>query len=1009
MTQALDKAVSAILGNPYDPNKEPDREGTVEAFALFDQMISVIANAVVIGAAKAYASKSAADADVGNMPQGSFAVTYNNPVGVWYKQGGIWNDAGFTLSASTIALISTIQTQLNAITAGTTTGNDTLLEVYNFASAQKDRIDAILADAPTAINTFLEVSNALAGKANSNHTHAYSSLTGRPILGTAAAANIGDFADAADLASKTDIEVGDAYLSESLGRAGDQGRGKFSQQIDGPAASRQPITFGTYVNTQTFGRCLEISGDDVKANGGGFIIVAYIIDIPFDNPLTKYNIRFAAEKTKQSVDDAGEGLECHWRNLNYNAVGIANSDYRLGPSAPGALDFVRNGLPFEPKLGDTLDYAITVSRTDDDDVTIVLPPSTRYGVMYFKLFHQTGAVAIAALQPERTTIYKTVVGDIGGLAAAVAELDSTKADRTELEGLQENIDEFAADIDGKANRDNQNNAVVNKVIAQAMSPYRHRSSTYTKLFEDGALKSSAFIGPLGGLLLILEQMEMPLARPRAGYRHIPNQPIMVGENKVVLDINANGEPEFIVSDFVRNQLSAGTLDTSVLRGADLQSRVTSLRTAPDGYVMTVQEADETVFDAYQPRQGLRETAVVQTNLKFTYMPIYGQSLAYAGGDYVTTLRAATYPRHNLTYVNANVNGDDRADLSQWSDLNPMTNGEFELAVGHAAMEFLERQYRSENKPSPGRVFHHQRYGGQPIEQFVPGTNAYMNLIDSYEAFPGVAARYGRLNIGFTLLWVQGENGGNNYQTTLDNLFTSIRADVLARTGVAVTQILMTQSNTAAVDPQPIYQDIGQQQRAVARLRQSYVTCIGPMYQFPLQLDDNIHPTEIGKGMFGELLARVYKQRIDDGANWKPLDLIASASITYSAADELTVTWLLPIGTSRLAFDDDWIGVNCPCVDRGFKWTDDSGVAKTITSITLFGVNRVKIKFSANLPTTGVRRLSYAQLQPIFPGWASSRGEIYASTQQRSDVANVISAVCPVYQRDYALRFDEVLP
>jgi hypothetical protein len=415
----------------------------------------------------------------------------------------------------------------------------------------------------------------------------------------------------------------------------------------------------------------------------------------------------------------------------------------------------------------------------------------------------------------------------------------------------------------------------------------------------------------------------------------------------------------------------------------------------------VQEADGRVSDVRQPVEMPTGTAVVDGVDPLHGLFVYGQSNAGGGGSFITSLQAARYPYHCLTFPGA-ILTQTAAPAGSCTDFVGLYNTAAELFVATSSGIAAEAWARSKGERTQGRFHFSVSYGGQAIAQFQKGTTTYNNLIYAAGKFVDVAAKYGRKPVLDRILWVQGETSSANYAADFNMLVTNANADIAAATGGAAPKWLVAQINTIA-------SEAGFRQEpldllSVVRSRPSEMTMVGPMYQYPLQADDGLHPTEIGKFMFGESVA-LADEYLRAGS-FNPLWPLASGAVTRTT-NVIDVKFQLPPGTTGLAFDADWVRA---ATNYGFVYTDDSGAPPAITNVAIVGSDTVRITL-ASTPTGANRKVQYALGQgPVGDNlWASGRGQLYAPTTRSSLVSSLGLGNAPATVRHYAVRFQEIVP
>lgn len=146
---AYDTAVSAILGNPYDPNKTPSREGTVQAFFEFDAALSSIAYSDLgSGTYELFATRAIMYADI-TPAAGVLGFVYDDDIddynGVYLKSGGPgtggWITTNILLTSSIRKSIIALQASVLALQNG-----DLGKAAADIPSANQMNITSILGD-----------------------------------------------------------------------------------------------------------------------------------------------------------------------------------------------------------------------------------------------------------------------------------------------------------------------------------------------------------------------------------------------------------------------------------------------------------------------------------------------------------------------------------------------------------------------------------------------------------------------------------------------------------------------------------------------------------------------------------------------------------------------------------------------------------------------------------------------------------------------------------------------
>lgn len=319
--------------------------------------------------------------------------------------------------------------------------------------------------------------------------------------------------------------------------------------------------------------------------------------------------------------------------------------------------------------------------------------------------------------------------------------------------------------------------------------------------------------------------------------------------------------------------------------------------------------------------------------------------------------------------------------------------------------------RRAGRECPGILLSTAWQGGQTIDKFFPGAYPAVSgsespLYENLYAHVVNAARvadqaYGRA-VEHNIVWVQGE-GDTDYASYLSQMqlwLSTVLPTFDAITSGAVRPhffLFQTQTGTAAEVAET---GSGAAQLKVARDNLGAgVTMIGPMYQGAVH--DNIHHDNLARMMMGELMALAHEWVRVKATPFNPLWPVAGG-VTRSGAT-ITIPMVLPPGTTALSFDADWVAA---IANKGFWYADDSGSPPAISNVAISGSNIV-ITLAA-VPGGANKRVGYGTKKLTeTPGWASSRGQLYADSGLRSPYAALGHAV-PQTIRHYCVRFMETL-
>lgn len=185
-----------------------------------------------------------------------------------------------------------------------------------------------------------------------------------------------------------------------------------------------------------------------------------------------------------------------------------------------------------------------------------------------------------------------------------------------------------------------------------------------------------------------------------------------------------------------------------------------------------------------------------------------------------------------------------------------------------------------------------------------------------------------------------------------------------------------------------------------------VILVGPRYQFAYGGDD-LHLTNAGSKIMGELYAKVMKKVLLDGATWDPLMPVSTTiSGTTVTIDYHIPSGTLAIDTTNMAERDDY----------GFEFIQSGGSAISITGVALTDSNRkVAITLSAE-PDGTDPRIRYAwncANLPDTPAWLTC-GDPTDSGAKGGNIRDTDSTTSPsstgtgTALYDWSVIFDEYI-
>lgn len=435
--------------------------------------------------------------------------------------------------------------------------------------------------------------------------------------------------------------------------------------------------------------------------------------------------------------------------------------------------------------------------------------------------------------------------------------------------------------------------------------------------------------------------------------------------------------------------------------------VFNVRLAADYRYATVQTVDGYVGDIVQP---ITSTAAVPlSTAPLRYVAVWGQSNAGAGsGPSGTAPIVGTIYDAFILRANANsyASGMPPIASAQATDfasvVEPILTNQAQSPAAMFALALAKLDRRA-GRRMPGTVISTSWQGSQPIGEFFPDAPNYPSLfenarIQAVDARTVAAEVYGR-TLDHTILFAQGENNSAtpSYESQLESLIDTVVPQLGTASGVSGNpHFLMMQ--THAVEDQS--EDIsGVAQLAVARARLGAgVTLAGTMYEQPVH--DGTHSDNIGRIMGGDTAALAYEWVKIKGQAFHPLWPVAGGVTRVGAV--ITIPMELPLGTTALSIDTDWVA---EIAHYGFRYNDDSGAPPAIASVAISGLDIIVTLASA--PTGANKRIRYA-LDDTTPvtGWTGTRGQIFAD----SGVPNLAAEYGgPATIRHYCVRFEEIVP
>lgn len=443
------------------------------------------------------------------------------------------------------------------------------------------------------------------------------------------------------------------------------------------------------------------------------------------------------------------------------------------------------------------------------------------------------------------------------------------------------------------------------------------------------------------------------------------------------------------SPALRNALNAASVSTPQNWQGD---NAFSVR-AYEGYALaTIQAGDRSVFEVRKNNNS--EATLVQHYAPLRFHPVGGQSNSGQAGTDTVLYNGAAYPHHCITFNTASqwygTSAATDADLTGVAALSDAeSNRHYPATTSAFALEYLLRQ---SGIASPGTFSFTSWWGGQPLESFVRGTNTFNNLMIAAAQAKTVAAQYGRSLTCPFYTFIQGENGGADYENALVNYANDVTGELASVLDIDTPAFVLVQINTGAHATAPNGTELAQ--LTAAQNNPSALVLAGPMYYAPMS--DSIHSTAIGRMLVGEMLAACYQSILDSGY-FTPL----WPTSAVLSGNEIDIHFAVP--GNGLALDVDWVAA----VDNyGFVYNDDNQSA-AIASVSIIDGTTVRVTLD-QVPTGTNPHIAYAHATlPKVDHWSSGRGQLYSP----SDIPSFFHSLgyeLPATVRFYCVRFKRSL-
>jgi hypothetical protein len=484
------------------------------------------------------------------------------------------------------------------------------------------------------------------------------------------------------------------------------------------------------------------------------------------------------------------------------------------------------------------------------------------------------------------------------------------------------------------------------------------------------------------------------------YRPIISGVDAAGVERVILALDASG------AVFVPGAAEIITVpefrEPETLRGTHGQFNIRQTAT----HIYASVQSRGAVCDVEQRRNLTTYTTAVAVGPVEGIIAIGQSNIMPGSGEAGPPLLAATAFPHHVLKPNGfgALDGVDdhvatmagRVDLTAYSERVEFAQTPA-FMMGEALAELEARDWRI----TP-RVFFTSGRGSQPLENFFPltaGQHMHENAIAGAQAIQRLAAQYHGSTLAAVLM-IQGEAATADYDVLLASYLDTVLPLFGTATAGPAPHFVYVQINRETNAGSLGTAEVPLKQLAVARARLgSGVTLSGPMYHAPVH--DNIHASDRGRMLVGEQNAVAWRAA-RSGIDWHPLWPVAGG-VTRSGVT-VTVPFSLPPGGLALALDTDWVEA---APDMGFVYADDAATGITITAVAISG-NSVVLTLSANPGAALGQRIEYALFNaPNDTGWASGRGQLYATTGIASPF-HARGFDLPPEIRLYAVRFRETI-
>jgi len=502
----------------------------------------------------------------------------------------------------------------------------------------------------------------------------------------------------------------------------------------------------------------------------------------------------------------------------------------------------------------------------------------------------------------------------------------------------------------------------------------------------------------------------PRNAPR--FKHV----ISAENGEVAIGVRHDGKVEFALSDEQKEELGASVVWPDALGLSDLVDVGPAQRLADGGYIFRAVQQGGALTARIVP--GDTPSGFVSTNGAVDFDLFVGQSKAGPDDDMTTDVTDALAPHTALCFAGkAHQMGSSLlsgASLTTFEALKDGAGGNYPATLARWAQD---RFAAEAGVKRAGGVSFTSWYGGQPLTEFIGGSNVWLNALTAADKAQDVmTAKYGRDLVCPIIVFDHGESGRNDDEDDAVKYSRSGYADDFAAYAAAFRTAVQAELAQSAL-PDMLFVQIcqsawyadevnGLNNIKLAQLDAHEVGTAGlilamPDYQHPIYSGgEGIHRDFAGTSMFGETVGYIRMQRKRGQFNGalRPLTLVRDGA-------DIDIAFDLP--GEPLAFDADWIdaaGIGTTKGFRVFRTSDDAEL--TISSVAITGRDTVRITLSTD-PAEEVR-VDYAINTHAATGsgaWSLGRGLLMSLTLQRSYYHSLGYAV-PSHIRHYCVAFSK---